>query len=168
MARALRVAAALLAICAILAPRAHADTLRGNSLVQSSVMVSGNYSNMFSMNVSGPGVLTVRLENISWPERLAKLDCAIYSSDGLLKSLTDTTEWKFETTGPGLFYASVLAAAGGSLNLGLFSINCSFEPGGAVVPLPAGVWLLASVLGLFALRRVWASARFVFGAERFA
>jgi hypothetical protein len=168
LARAARVAAALLAICMILAPRAHADPVRSSPLLQSSVLVSGNYSNLYSLNVNGPGVLTVTLENISWPSRLAQLDCAVYSNSGLLQSLNDTTVWKFETTGPGQFYASILAQAGGSLHLGLFSINVSFEPSGTVVPLPAGVWLLGSVLGLYGLRRALNSVRFVFNEVRIA
>jgi hypothetical protein len=159
---------ALLALCLVLAPRAHADPVGSNSLLQSSVMVSGSNSSLYSMNVSGPGVLTVQLENIAWPERLSHLDCSIYSNNGFLQALQDTAQWQFEVTGPASFYASIIAGAGGQLNLGLFSIKVTFQSAAAVVPVPAAVWLLGSVLGLFGVRRLWPSMRFAFGGERFA
>ena len=162
------IAAALLAAGFVLAPAAHADTMGNGALVQSSVLVSGNQSSMYSVNVNGPGVLTVQLENISWPERLAHLDCSIYSNSGFLHALQGTAEWQFMTTGPGSFYASVFAGAGGLLNIGLFSIKVTFQPSGALVPLPAGVWLLGSVAGLFGVRRAWPRMRFAFGKQHLA
>jgi hypothetical protein len=164
----LRIAAALLAVGIMVAPRAHADTIGGGALVQNSGLVSGTQSSVYSVNVNGPGVLTVQLENISWPERLAHLDCSIYSNSGFLHALQGTAEWQFVTTGPGSFYASVFAGAGGLLDIGLFSIKVTFQPSAALVPLPAGVWLLGSVLGLFGVRRAWPAVRFVIGEDRFA
>jgi hypothetical protein len=166
-ARLLRVGFALLAICLALAPRAQADTI-GISTVQGSVLVSGSSASVYSINAIGPGVLTVRLENISWPERLAQLDCSIYSGDGLLKSLSGTTEWQFLVTGPASFYASVFAGTTGRLNLGLYSFKLTFESAASLVPLPAAGWLLGSVLGVFGLRRSLPVLRFAFGRQRFA
>lgn len=136
-----------------LAPRAQADTLPVESLVQSSVLVSGTQSRLFEFDASGPGVLTVRLENISWPEQLARLDCSIYSNEGLIRAFSGAAEWRFETTGAASFYANVLAGAGGRLDLGLYSLYVSFQSHVAAVPVPAAAWLLASALGLFGLRR---------------
>jgi len=166
--RTLRIAVAVLAIYALLAPRAQADTIAEPTQVQSSVFVAGNYSNVFSINTSGPGQVTVRLENISWPERLAQLDCSIYSNDGFLQALKGTIEWKFMTTGPNSFYASIVAGAGGKLNLGLFSIKITFKDAASLVPLPAAIWMLGPVLGFFGLRRVMPTSRFDFGQARFA
>lgn len=167
VARLLRVGFALLAISLALAPRAHADPI-GVSTVQGSVLVSGSASNVYSINAIGPGVLTVRLENISWPERLSQLDCSIYSADGLLKSLSDTSEWIFEVSGPASFYASVFAGSAGRLNLGLYSFKLTFESAASLVPLPAAGWLLASVFGIFGVRRSLPMLRFAFGLQRFA
>ncbi len=168
MFRTLRASTAVLALCLMLAPRADADPVGPTPLVESSVMVAGSHSSLYTLDVSGPGVLTVRLENISWPERLSQLDCAITSSSGLLDSFSNSGEWKFVTTGPASFYASIIAGAGGRLNLGLFSIRVTFEWAASVVPLPAAVWLLGSVLGLFGLRRAWPAMRFAFFREQFA
>ncbi len=165
VARLLRVGFALLAISLALAPRAHADNI-GISTVQGSVLVSGSAANVYSINATGPGVLTVRLENLSWPERLSQLDCSIYSGDGLLKSLSDTGSWQFVVTGPASFYASVFAGAGGRLNLGLYSFKLTFESAASLVPLPAAGWLLGSVLGIFGVRRSLPALRFAFGRQR--
>jgi hypothetical protein len=166
--RAARISLALCAICLLLAPRAHADSIGANSLLQNSVLVAGSQSSVYSFKTSGAGVLTVHLENISWPERLAQLDCSIYSNAGFLHALDGSSEWKFVTTGAESFYASVLAGAGGRLNLGLFSIRVTFESAASLVPLPAAGWLLASVLGLFGFRRVLPTLRFMLERERFA
>lgn len=166
-ARMLRVGLALVAICFALAPRAHADNIPA-AMIQSTTMVTGNASTVYTLNTNGPGKLTVRLENISWPERLASLDCSIYSNDGLVTALQGTTEWSLMTTGPASFYANVLAGAGGRLNMGLFSIRMTFESAASLVPLPAAGWLLASVLGFFGLRRSAPILRFALGRERFA
>src|SRR5262245_14311972 len=166
--RALRIGAALVAVALMLAPRAHADPVGNGVLTQASMLVAGSSATVYSMDVNGPGLLTVRLENIAWPERLAKLDCSIYSDGGLLQALDGGGVWKLETSGPMSFYASVLAGAGGQLKLGLYSLKVTFEAGASLVPVPAAVWLLGSVLGIFGLRRAWPVVRFSLAAERLA
>ena len=167
--RVLRIAAGVVMICWLLAPKANADTIQGDTLVQRSVLVSGNLSSVYAFKVAGPGVLTVRLENIAWPERLATLDCSIFGDSGFVEALSGGAEFKYSTSGPGWYYANVLAGASGALKLGLYSLKISFQSAAALVPLPAAVWLLASVLGVAGFRRhAMPALRFVFGGQRLA
>ncbi|MEJ0087413.1 MAG: hypothetical protein WDO72_17200 [Pseudomonadota bacterium] len=166
--RVVRIVSGVLVLCALLAPNARADTV-GSSQVQNTRQVFGSYSEVFTLNVNGPGVLTIKLENISWPERLSQLDCSIFSKDGFMEGLAGSGEWKFVSTGPASFYASVLASSQGRFNLGLFSIRMTFESAASLVPLPGAVWLLGSVLGLFGVRRhAWPALRFALNGERLA
>jgi hypothetical protein len=148
-----RCAIALLAATAIHALPAQAVTIDANSSLQKSQMVSGTYSAVESFNVTQPGTLTIRLENISWPERLSLLNCSIYSQTGFMHALTDSATLSFDVAAAGTYFANLSAGAGGLLNLGLFSFKVSFVPSAPTVPVPAAVWLLGSVLGLFGFRR---------------
>lgn len=163
--RTLRLAAAAVALCLMLAPRAHADLVAPASLVQNSVLVSGSHASVYSLNVSGPGVLTVKLENLSWPERLAQLNCSVFSKDGLVQALNGSAEWSFAINGPASFYASVFADAAGRFKLGLYSIKVTFQSAASLVPVPAAAWLLGSVLGMFGIRRVMPALRFAWRRE---
>jgi hypothetical protein len=142
-------AIALLAGAGFAAPDAHADTV----LVSQSSMVSGSFANVYSFTTSQAGTLTLRLENIAWPERLAALSCNLYDSKNILGSLATTGEIRLDLAGPGTFFSHLFAQSGGALDLGLFSLKVSFTPSTPTVPLPAGVWLLGSVIGIFAIRR---------------
>jgi hypothetical protein len=148
-ARALPLAATLLLGAAFLAPDAHAETV----LMSQSTMVSGTFSSVHSFTTSQAGTLTLRLENIAWPEQLAALSCNLYGKDNLLGSLSTTGEIHLELAGPGTFFSHLFAQSGGALDVGLFSIKVSFDPA-APVPLPAGVWLLGSAFGWFGVRRL--------------
>jgi hypothetical protein len=54
--------------------------------------------------------------------------------------------------GPGTYFAHIMAAATGPLNIGIYSLKLSFAP---AVPLPASDWLLViGVLVLFGLTRI--------------
>ncbi|HTU65478.1 MAG TPA: hypothetical protein VMF52_06000 [Steroidobacteraceae bacterium] len=142
----------LIALAALAATPAQAVMLDGNGDLQKSTLVSGSYSSVESFSVARAGTLTVRLENIAWPEKLAQLNCSIYSDAGFMHQLTNSAELRFDVAGPGTFYANLTAGAAGFLNLGLFSFKVSFVPN-APVPLPAAVWLLGSAVGLLGLRR---------------
>jgi hypothetical protein len=148
-----RCALALLAVAAFHSLPAQAMTIDANTSLQKSLMVSGNYSGMESFSVARAGTLTIRLENIAWPERLSQLNCSIYSQTGFMHSLTDSATLSFDVVAGGTYFANLSAGAGGLLNLGLFSFKVSFMPSTPTVPVPAALWLLGSVLGLFGLRR---------------
>lgn len=136
------------------APSARADSI----LVSQSSMVSGSFSNVYSFSTSRAGTLTLRLENVAWPEQLASLSCNLYDNKNVLGSLSTTGELRLELAAPGTFFSHLFAQAGGTFDLGLFSFKVSFAPAAPPVPLPAGVWLLGSALGLFGVRRLARSA----------
>jgi hypothetical protein len=164
-----RLALAVLIVSSLQALPAQALTLDGDSALQHSTLVSGSYSGVETFSVTRAGLLTIRLENISWPEKLAQLNCAIYSQSGFMHSLTDSAELRFEIAGAGTYFANISAGAAGLLKLGLFSFKVSFEPSAPTVPVPAAIWLFASALALFGLRRhAWATIRFRFGGPQFA
>jgi hypothetical protein len=131
------------------APRAHADTL----LVSQTSMISGSFSGVYTFSTTQAGTLSLKLENIAWPERLAALSCNLYDSQNLLGSLATTGELQIQVAGAGTYFSHLFAQAAGALDLGLFSLNVSFHPSVSAVPLPASVWMLLSVIGLFGLRR---------------
>src|SRR5262249_48637676 len=123
-------AAALWITALFAAPSAHADTL----LMDQSTMVSGTFSSVHSFTTTQAGALTLRLENIAWPEQLSALSCNLYGKDVMLGSLATTGEIHLNLAGPGTFFSHVFAQSGGALDLGLFSIKVTFAP---TVPLPA-------------------------------
>jgi hypothetical protein len=156
----------LLVICAaVAAPAAHADTI----LMSQSTMVSGTFSSVHSFATTQAGTLTLKLENIAWPERLAALSCNLYDNKSMLGSLATTGEIRLELAAPGTFFSHLFAQSGGALDLGLFSLKVTFAPAAPTVPLPAGLWLLGSVCGIFGIRRHALSAlRFLLGRTQFA
>jgi hypothetical protein len=141
--------AALLLLAALLAPRAHADTV----LVGQTTMISGSFSGVYTFSTAGAGTLNLRLENVAWPERLAALSCNLYDHDTLLGSLATDGVLSIEIAGRGTYFSHLFAQAAGALDLGLFSLNISFQPRIDAVPLPAAGWLLLSALGLFGFKR---------------
>jgi hypothetical protein len=131
------------------APRAHADPV----LVSQSSMISGSFSGVYTFSTTQAGTLSLRLENIAWPERLAALSCNLYDGQTLLGSLATTGELQIQVAGAGTYFSHLFAQAAGVLDLGLFSLNVTFHPSVSAVPLPAAVWMLLSVIGFFGIRR---------------
>lgn len=148
-----RIGAALLIAAALMAPSAQAGSVDTTTMIAGSTLVKRSYGEMQSFSATGPGTITVKLENIPWPERLAMLSCSIFSKEGLVQQLTDSGEFSFAVTGPGAYFAKINALATGALKIGLFSFKVSFEPSASPVPVPAAVWLLASALGVFGIRQ---------------
>lgn len=147
--RALHIAAALLLLGCLFATRAQADTL----LVNQSTMIAGTFSGVYSFSTNQAGTINVRLENIAWPERLAALNCNLYNNEGMLGSIATDGSLSISVTGAGTYFTHLFAQAAGALDLGVFSLQVSFDPGVTAVPLPAAAWLLLSGIGALGLRR---------------
>jgi hypothetical protein len=136
------------------APHALADTM----LLSDTTMVMGTSADTFSFNTQSAGMVTATLSNLPWPSSLQTLNFSATSANSVLSSwsaLTSPTQTASASfmVGPGTYFAHIMAAAQGDLNLGLYALNITFTP--SAVPLPASDWmLLAGVLVLFGLTRV--------------
>src|SRR5271167_1986217 len=75
-------AATLLPVCGwtMSAPAAHADTV----LYDGSGFMLGTQSFVKSFDLSSPGMLTVTLIDVAWPEQLASLNMLLSSSEGAM------------------------------------------------------------------------------------
>lgn len=131
---------------------ATANCAASTVLLDTSGFVSGQQSFVQSFSLSGPGLLTVTLSSIAWPEKLADLRCFVTSASGILLPEmgvgTDSIE-----VGSGAIYAQWFGKASGPLNLGVFGIKLEFTPSAVAVPLPTSIILLASGLWLLAAKR---------------
>jgi hypothetical protein len=134
-------------------PAAHADTL----LLASTNLVTGSSAATFSFNAPGNGTVTAQISSMPWPVPLSALSFSATTASNTLSSWSTTDAMaapqieKFQV-GAGTYFAHVMATAGGSLDLGLYSLMLSFSP--SAVPLPAaGGMLLIGLMVLFALRR---------------
>jgi PEP-CTERM motif len=104
-----------------------------------------------SFSVSGPGTLTVTLQDMSFPSPLANLDLVVSTAQGLLGPETGagTTSYRL-TGGAEQVYVQALATAQGPLDAGVYGLDVMWKPTIAPVPLPASLALLASGLMLLA------------------
>jgi hypothetical protein len=128
-------------------PNARADTL----LLAQTSLVSGTVATDDSFTTPGAGVVNVSLQNLGWPTQLSALSFSATSANQVLASWTGSGSnitggaVTFDV-GAGTYFAHVMATAGGSLNLGLYSMIMTFTPS---VPLPASGWMLLT--GMFVL-----------------
>jgi len=133
-----------------LSPSAHADTL----LMASTNLVAGSSATTYSFNAPSAGTVTAQLTSLPWPVPLSSLSFSATSASNTLSTASVTSGSQVETfqVGSGTYFAHVMATAGGSLDLGLYSLMLTFSP--SAVPLPtAGGLLLIGLLVLFGLRR---------------
>lgn len=129
---------------------AHADTL----LLASTNLVYGTSAATYSFDAPSAGTVTAQLTSLPWPVPLSSLSFSTSTASNTLSSWDATSAPQVETfqVGTGTYFAHVMATAGGSLNLGLYSLMLTFSP--SAVPLPtAGGMLLIGLLVLFGLRR---------------
>jgi hypothetical protein len=132
---------------------AKADTV----LYDNAGFVQGLQTFETSFNLSGPGILTVTLSNIAWPEKLAALSFLLTTSTGPVGTplSNDGTEQFNVSGGPvyALWYGQ--AAQGSPFNLGVYGLKIAFQSYTAPppVPLPTSILLLLSGLGLLAWQR---------------
>jgi hypothetical protein len=157
MARLGLLAAALVVLTVGRSPVAHADSL----LLASTNLVTGTSAATFSFNAPGSGTVTAQISSLPWPVPLSALSFSATTASSTLSSWSTSSAMsgpQIETfqVGAGTYFAHVMATAGGTLDLGLYSLVLSFSP--SAVPLPAaGGMLLIGLLVLFALRRTMGS-----------
>jgi hypothetical protein len=140
-------------VLALLAGALHSTSAcAGNQVLADTTLVSGSSSDVFSFQASGPGVATVQLTNVAWPQTLSSLSFLATSSGAVLSQWSDppasgtTTETlSFLIPTSGTYYADVMASAGGPLDLGVYSLSISFTPNAVPLP-PSGRLLLGCLL----------------------
>jgi hypothetical protein len=142
-----------LLLCGMAATAARADMV----LLSDTTLVTGNRSSVYSFSTPAAGTVTVQLTNLAWPQALSNLSFMASTPTNVLSSWFDpslvtsqstTNTLTFQVASSGAYFADVMATAGGSLDLGLYSLSLTFAPAGTV-PLPASGWLLAGALVLF-------------------
>jgi hypothetical protein len=131
-----------------------ASTADASMLVSETSLVTGTESSTYSFDAPGPGTLTVQLSNLDWPQSLSTLSFAATTANqvmGQWSTATSQTQ-SYQIGTSGLYFADIMATAGGPLDLGLYSLSIDFTPAGSPVPLPPSGWLLiAGVLTMIAL-----------------
>ena len=153
-------------------PAAQADEVL---LKAATTMVYGSAADTYSMTAPSAGTITAQVSSVAWPTPLSALSFNLSDSSNLINPqtlssaqsvhATDTTGQQFETfqVGAGTYFAHVLATAGGSLNLGLYSVMFTFTPSAVPLPATAGM-LLIGLMVFFALRRTLRNASAIEGA----
>ena len=144
-------------------PLAHAENL----LLATTTMVSGTSSATYSFDAPGSGTVTAEISSVPWPVPLSALSFTATTATSTLASWSSasasamalspgdtTTTSQVETfqVGPGTYFAHVMATAGGSLDLGLYSMMLTFTPSAVPLPTAAGM-LLIGLAVFFGLRR---------------
>lgn len=119
-------------------------------LYDNSGFVEGQQSFEQSFAIGGPGVLTVTLTNMSWPETLASLNLVVSTTQGLLGPEMGAGTATFKLEG-GSVFAQWFGAAQGPLDVGVYGVKIDFAP--TSVPLPTSIALLLSGLMLLAWQR---------------
>jgi hypothetical protein len=146
----------VLVLCGLAVQLARADTV----LVSSTSLVIGNQSSVYSFQAPGAGTVVAQVTNVDWPQLLSSLSFTAGSANQVMSSWSDpgsqpSATLSFDVSGPGMYFADILATAGGPLDLGVYSLSIKFLPA-APVPLPAPAWLLLA--GLAALLAWWRAA----------
>lgn len=130
-------------------------------LLNDTTLVSGSESSVFSFQAPGPGTVTVELTNLDWPQPLSSLSFLAGNASHVMSSWTESdpgspgsANLTFQVAAGGRYFADVIAQAGGSLDLGVYSMCIKFSPPTSTVPLPAsGGLLLIGIATMVALRR---------------
>ncbi len=149
-------------VCCVLLGMLLSSAARAESvLLADTTLVSGSQSAVFSFQAPGPGTLSVEITNVDWPQMLSSLSFMATNGSQVLASWSDTVSQSqgslsFQVAG-GRYFADIMATAGGTLDLGVYSLCIQFKPT-SPVPLPAtAVLLLTGLLAALVLRRVAAA-----------
>lgn len=146
-----------LVVLATLAVTGHSTAARADTMLLASTnLVSGSSAATFSFDAPTNGTVTAMISSTPWPDPLSSLSFSASTATDTLASWSTTDGMsapqaeKFQV-GAGTYFAHVMATAGGSLNLGLYSLLLTFTPSAVPLPAAAGM-LLIGLLVLFALR----------------
>jgi hypothetical protein len=144
----------LATLCFGQAPVAEAETM----LKAATTMIYGSSADTYSFTAPGAGTVTAQLSSLPWPVPLTALSFSATSATDTLSSWAAPTgpvslvpHMETFEVGAGTYFAHVMATAGGSLNLGLYSILLTYTPSAVPLPTAAGL-LLIGFLVLYALR----------------
>lgn len=117
--------------------------------------LQGTQSFVQSFNLSTPGILTVTLSNVAWPQQLASLNLLVTSANGAAGPEMGAGTASFNVKAGNVF-AQWFGTAQGPLNTGVYSMEVQFQPAGSSgnpVPLPTSIGLLLSGLSLLIWQR---------------
>ncbi|HXP65360.1 MAG TPA: PEP-CTERM sorting domain-containing protein [Steroidobacteraceae bacterium] len=110
--------------------------------------LQGQQSFVQAFNITGPGTLTITLQNVAWPETLANLNMTLSTASGLMGPELGAGTETFNVRG-GPIYAQWFGTAQGPLDLGVYSLKVVFNASLTTpVPLPATGILLTLGLGI--------------------
>jgi hypothetical protein len=130
-----------------MAPHAWADSI----LMAQTTLVSGTESTVDSFTAPTAGTVTVSLQSLNWPTALNALSFSATSATQVLAAF-DGTGLSSQTAsfdvGAGTYFAHIVASAGGTLDLGLYSLMMTFSAT-PTVPVPSSGWLLLT--GMFVI-----------------
>ncbi len=145
---------------------AHSPTARADEVLlkAATTLVYGNAADTYSVTAPSAGTITAQVSSVPWPTPLSALSFNLSDASNLINPQTLSTAQSFSTAattdpqietyqvGAGTYFAHVLATAGGSLNLGLYSVMFTFTPSAVPLPAAAGM-LMIGLMVFFALRR---------------
>ena len=131
---------------------AHADTMM---LKAATTMVYGSAADTYSFAAPSAGTVTADISTLPWPVPLTSLSFSATTASNTLASWSSSASTPgvetFQVSGAGTYFAHVMATAGGSLDLGLYSLVVTFAPSAVPLPTAAGL-LLIGILVLLSLQ----------------
>jgi hypothetical protein len=154
-------AGALALVCFVSPQRAKADTVTtsGPTLtaadpLQQTAFVFGQQTNLYAFNTTGPGTLSVTLNDWAFPVALQQLSASVMFQDQSYSLTQGTTATQWLLTLPvstGGDFDAFVAAEGGTVpglpfQVGAYSMTIDFQP--SAVPLPPAIDLLLGGMGL--------------------
>jgi hypothetical protein len=99
---------------------------------------------------SAAGTVTLATQTFAWGDLLSVLSTNVFVAGSPALALTGPGSLVFNVGAGQVFSTSLRLGTSGPRGYGTAGLNLSFVPQVAPVPLPAGVWLLASGIALLA------------------